>query len=1193
MSEIVVYDKGKELGRTKALADGYWSLTANLTGCTNLSIHEIQAEVTSPSGLVRKTEMRPVEYNQLSIQAKDVDMRFYNPGAGRTVWVDFDLEHVMANVKRYSFVPNTEFVFTANLTNNDPNVVHSCVIHVFTIEHEWIDLDAEYIPNMNRWVAHGKFDSNQAPMAVRVSVDADLDPNVPYEDIKIPEEEAQEIPEKAEINVPSKDHNYLVNVGNNNSYEPNEDFSQSDKIVFDDENGHELMQGHINENGNILIIDKEMNKSFEVEIVEEDNGPQEFVRRRAPIATEAVTKLKERIVTLETAISLLNTFITNPDVAEEKLEIVRSLNTLTRYLHDGILDVNAWQEFISRLQPCDGMDDAQAKAMLWISEEYKNKLATRYLSCCNLADAVAMMTMISNVHDANDLLAKYLSNVSFAIYKAVKTESRNELRRVKRDRNKWDCNYASVEEIDDVWDASLPYPIVEPVIDPSGFVYEGVSSNRLEGVTATAYYKHTYHDEYGDLQQEIVLWDASQYSQENPLYTDAEGLYQWDVPQGLWQVKFEKAGYQTTYSEWLPVPPPQMDVNVGMVQASQPQVVSARAYEAGETTEGSVEITFDKYMKPATLTAENIYIKGIKREDETLLEAGEFTFPDMEAAIEGSDDMLATKVSIATTDLSTFDEVYLIVSRDVESYAGICMTEVFNQKLDVEKKLTTLVVDSLINVGYGESCMVRIAALPTAAAAGKKVVITTASSITANIGEDAEESITVTLDADGQAELKVNGVLYGTTALKMEVMHEDVKATALVAVVDTELLQPVKVPVASHLSGTSLYAGQSVTLTCESKGASIYYTTDGSCPCDSQTRQLYTKPIPVTEDMTLKIMSVSYQGEESEIAEYKYYIRQSEVTLSLAKGWNWVSHDLASPLAVSSLEDVASVVLTQEGQEFVAATSSMKISAAQAGTHSFLGVQYNPTLDEIVLNSGWNWLGYPIGQMLALEDALSYLDAEEGDVISNIEDGFSVFTAGKWVGDIKALRPGQGYLYKSQSRKAFVYNTVPTVNAHALYGHHANALQSPWEIDVHGYADMMCIIANVYEGDYKLSDPDWLVGAFVGDECRGMARFTDGDIYLPVRGQEGDKLTIRIISLSFEAGSDMKEHPDFQANVVGTVAEPLRLTFSDPDGISEINNEKLKFNNEDAIYDLAGRKVTQRTLPKGIYIIEGKKLLRK
>ena len=477
------------------------------------------------------------------------------------------------------------------------------------------------------------------------------------------------------------------------------------------------------------------------------------------------------------------------------------------------------------------------------------------------------------------------------------------------------------------------------------------------------------------------------------------------------------------------------------------------------------------------------------------------------------------------------------------------MTEVYNQKLDVEKKLTALVVDSLINVGYGESRMVRIAALPTAAAAGKKVVITTASAITANIGEDSEESITVTLDADGQAEIQVNGVLYGTTALKMEVLHEDIKATSLVAVVNTELLQPVKAPAASHLSGTSLYAGQAVTLTCESKGASIYYTTDGSCPCDSQTRQLYTKPILVTEDMTLKIMSISYQGEESEIVEYQYYIRQSEVTLSLAKGWNWVSHDLASPLAVSSLEDVASQVLTADEQEFVAATSSMKVSAPEAGTRSFQGAQYNPTLDEVVLNAGWNWLGYPIGQMLTLEDAFSYLDVEEGDVISNLEDGFSVFSAGKWVGDIKALRPGQGYLYKSQSRKTFVYNTVPTVNAQALYGHRTSTQQSPWEEDVHWYPDMMCIIANLYLGNTKLSNPDWLVGAFVGDECRGVARFTDGEIYLPVRGQEGEELTIRIISLTSDAGTDMNEHPDFHADVLGAVESPLRLTLSNSDNL--------------------------------------------
>ena len=1197
MSEVIVYDRGKELGRTKALADGYWSFTANLTDCTNLSIHEIQATVTSPSGLVRQTEMRPVEYNQAGVQAKDVDMRFYNSLAARTVWVDFDLEHVKANVKSYSFVPNTEFVFTANLTNNDPGVVHSCVIHVFTIEHEWIDLEAQYIPNMNRWVAHGKFESNQAPMAVRVTVDADLDPNVPYEDIELAEDDKNEFPDEGYHTLPSPNGQtfYITNMPPTN-YTPDSDKEYVDLLSVNNENGEEQMEFDMDEDGNVLIKDKDLNEVIEIEVEDEgDNGS--MVRPyKAPIATEAVTKLKSSIVKLETAITAVNTFVNGSDVTQDKLEIVRSLNTLTRYLHDGIKDVNAWQEFISRLQPCEGLDDAQAKGMLWTSEEYKNKVAARYLSCCNVANVAILLSMISNVHDANDVLATYLTNVSFAIYKAVKTESRNELRRCKRLRNGWDCAYATMEEIDDKWDASLPYPIVEPIIDPSGYVYEGVSSNRLEGVTATAYYKHTYEDEYGDLQQEIVLWDASQYSQENPLYTDAEGLYQWDVPQGLWQVKFEKAGYQTTYSEWLPVPPPQMDVNVNMVQATQPEVVSARAYEAGETTEGSVVITFDKYMKPATLTPQNIYIKGIKDDVETLLETGEFTFPDAEVSAEGSIDTLATKVSIATTDLSTFDEVRLIVDRAVESYAGINMTEVFQQTLDIEKKLTGIVVDSLVNIGYGQTGTVRIAAVPTIAAVGKKVIITSASTLTANIGEEGAEQVVVTLDSDGQAQIDVNGILYGTTALTMEVMGEDVTATAMVAVVDAELLEAVKAPVASRLSGTQLYMGQTVTLTCESKGASIYYTTDGTCPCDSPTRQLYTKPIPVNEDMTLKIMSVSYQGEESEVNEYQYSIRQSEVHLELAEGWNWASHDLAAPLAVSALDGVASVVLTQEGVEFVAATQSMKIATEQSGVLDFEGPQYNPTLDDVVLAEGWNWLGYPLGEMLTLEDAFSYLDVEEGDVISNIEEGFSVYTAGHWVGDLKTLRPGQGYMYKSQSRKAFVYNVVPTVNARAVYGKRAEAQQSPWEVNQHGYADMMCIIANLVHHDFTYSDPDWIVGAFVDDECRGVGRFIGDNLYLPVRGMEGETLTITVVSLTEEAGSDVKEHPAFVADVVGTVTEPLLLTMSDPDAVKSINPTLSE--GEGAIYDLSGRKVangqlSNGKLPKGIYLINGKKLLRK
>ena len=83
---------------------------------------------------------------------------------------------------------------------------------------------------------------------------------------------------------------------------------------------------------------------------------------------------------------------------------------------------------------------------------------------------------------------------------------------------------------------------MEAIIDPAGYVYEAVSRNRVEGVTTTAYYKEQYEDQYGDVHERTAFWDAWNYGQQNPLYTDREGVYQWDVPQGQWQVKYEKTG---------------------------------------------------------------------------------------------------------------------------------------------------------------------------------------------------------------------------------------------------------------------------------------------------------------------------------------------------------------------------------------------------------------------------------------------------------------------------------------------------------------------------------------------------------------------------------------------------------------------------------------------------------------------------
>lgn len=159
--------------------------------------------------------------------------------------------------------------------------------------------------------------------------------------------------------------------------------------------------------------------------------------------------------------------------------------------------------------------------------------------------------------------------------------------------------------VDQYLDNSLAYYVaggqgsyMKWLIDPSGYVYEGVTTNRVKDVKVTLYHipfdatDDTYWD--SPKSENAVIWDAVEYSQTNPLFTDSEGTYAWDVPEGWWQVKYEKEGYETTYSEWLPVPPPQTEVNIGLTSTSTAIVKNIKV------NDGSVVITFSQYIDPET-----------------------------------------------------------------------------------------------------------------------------------------------------------------------------------------------------------------------------------------------------------------------------------------------------------------------------------------------------------------------------------------------------------------------------------------------------------------------------------------------------------------------------------------------------------------------------------------------------------------
>lgn len=403
-------------------------------------------------------------------------------------------------------------------------------------------------------------------------------------------------------------------------------------------------------------------------------------------------------------------------------------------------------------------------------------------------------------------------------------------------------------------------------IDPSGFVYEGVFSNRLEGVTATAYYKETVEDMYGDLHENIVKWDAAEYAQENPLFTDENGYYRWDVPQGLWQVKFEKEGYETTYSVWLPVPPPQLDVNIAMRQNVQPNVKNARAYE------DAVEVEFDKYMMPELLNTDNIIVMAGNQQIEGTIE-----LLNEEVKYEGESETFASKVRFNANAPFEGTEVTLMVNNRVKSYAGIRMQDNYSQSFTIEQEIRKIVCDSATVVGYGRSGIIPVTVLPASASAGKILNVRSSSSMILTI-----DVTSIKLDENGCVSIPVSGELPGTAALIFSIDGYDLSATTIVNVEQIENVE-IEAPRANIASGTTVTKGTSITLSCSTEGATIYYTLDGSCPCDEATRLTYTEPIVINKTVTIKAMAVAPDMTESDIAEFTYIVDEEdgidEVTL--------------------------------------------------------------------------------------------------------------------------------------------------------------------------------------------------------------------------------------------------------------------------------------------------------------------------
>lgn len=282
---------------------------------------------------------------------------------------------------------------------------------------------------------------------------------------------------------------------------------------------------------------------------------------------------------------------------------------------------------------------------------------------------------------------------------------------------------------------------VGAIADPSGYVYEAVSSNRLEGVTAAAYMKMDEADM-------PVLWDAEPYDQVNPMLTDEAGGYAWDVPSALWQVRFSKEGYEPTQTKWLPVPPPQMEVNMPLVRMSAPEVQNISAYEDYLT------IDFDRYMMPEDLTTAMIVVT-----DGSSVIPGEIHLLNNEARFKGDSVYFASQVKF-TPNANFIQSPLTINFGAVRSYAGVPMAP-HSENVNVVAEVKNFGGVDTIKLTVGENYQRMFYALPQMASEGKTMILD-------NVGDLFTVSATsATIAANGGALFTFTGKMPGTTELHL------------------------------------------------------------------------------------------------------------------------------------------------------------------------------------------------------------------------------------------------------------------------------------------------------------------------------------------------------------------------------------------------------------------------------------------
>lgn len=260
---------------------------------------------------------------------------------------------------------------------------------------------------------------------------------------------------------------------------------------------------------------------------------------------------------------------------------------------------------------------------------------------------------------------------------------------------------------------------------------------------------------------------------------------------------------------------------------------------------------------------------------------------------------------------------------------------------------------------------------------------------------------------------------------------------------------------------------------------------------------------------------------------------------------------------------------------------------------TMVGPKANPADHPITLTKGWNHIGYISATEMSVNDALSNINAQQGDMVKSQKSYANYYQGYGWYGSLNTIKPGDGLMFKSMSDNPMTF-TYPVATGSKELAENLTGENNHWVPNVYAYQSNMTVMAVVEMEGIELASDNYELAAFVNGECRGSIELMYAEplnrfvAFLTVSGEEVANMYFGLYNKEtgeefFNTNTSLTFNADA---MVGDPDEPFVIGFRDSSAINELGNAMKIYPNPVSIGEKVNVLISNSMRPVRIEIVD-------